>query len=400
MELVLLLALFVPVAVLVASTLLLISGAAKSYKEYQVYFFPFFFIFLIPCLAPALPGIDLRSVIAVVPLAGIAVAVREVLIGELDLPFMALAFLSTGGLAFWLTKRTQDTLSNEKLISGADLDAADLSGGAALFPRHVIRWYLGLWVVFFVVSLWWGEELGIRGQVLVNMVVLFFGGSLIMIRRYGLNAREAFALRAPHPSAWLAVLIGAPSALVFGVTVIQLVSSYLFPVPEQLLESFGQSLVGPDLPLWQIVVLLTVMPGIFEELFFRGVLVQGLKGRIRNPWLLALAVGLIFGFYHPSLFRIIPTAWLGFLLTGVVLLSGSIYPAMLWHGLNNAIAIVPFSQGWVPEDFEPETWWAIPAAVGLGLAFWILKEGRKKAPPGGHRPTQGPGGVSAETHGP
>jgi hypothetical protein len=90
-------------------------------------------------------------------------------------------------------------------------------------------------------------------------------------------------------------------------------------------------------------------------------------------------VGIIFGIFHVSLFRIIPTAWLGFVLTWVVLFGGSIYPAMLWHALNNAIAIVPFSLGWLSEDFTPEAWWAFPASVALGFSLWILwKTGPRK----------------------
>lgn len=380
-DLALLLALFVPVAILVAATLLLLSGAAKSYKEYQVYFFPVFLAFILPCAAPALPGIDLRSVIALVPLAGVAVAVREILIGEVDLPFMALAFLTTGGLAFWLTKLTQDTLSNEKLISGSDLDEADLAGGAALFPRHVFRWFLGLWVVFFVVSLWFGEELGLRGQLVVNLVVIFFGGSLFLIQRYRLDPKEAFNLRFPHPAAWLAVLMGAPAALIVGVGLAELVNTFVFPVPEQLLESFGQALVSPDLASWELVLFLAIMPGIFEELAFRGVLLHGLRRRIRNPWLLALAVGLIFGAFHVSLFRIAPTAFLGFILAWVVLLGGSIYLAMLWHALNNAVAIIPTSLGWLPEDFAPEGWWVVPAGLVLLISLWILRRTGPGNPP-------------------
>jgi membrane protease YdiL (CAAX protease family) len=115
------------------------------------------------------------------------------------------------------------------------------------------------------------------------------------------------------------------------------------------------------------------MPGVFEELTFRGVLLHGLARRLRNPWLLALAVGAIFGFFHVSLFRIVPTAWLGFVLAWVVLLTGSVYPAMLWHALNNAIAIVPAHQGWIAESFEPEAWWAAPAALGLALSLWIMR---------------------------
>ncbi len=371
--LILLLAQFVPIAVLVASALLLLSGASKSYKEYQVSFFPVFIAFIVPSFAAALPGISLHSVIALVPVAGVAVAAKEILVGVIDLPFQMLAFVSTGGLALWLTIRTEGTLSNEKLISGSDLDEADLTGGAALFPRHVLRWYLGLWVVFFLVSLWFGQDLGVRGQLIVNLLVIFMGGAAVMIRRYRLDPREAFALRAPHPAAWLAVLLGAPAALLVGVGLAELVNAFVFPVPEQLLESFGQELMGPQLPLWQLVLFLAVMPGIFEELFFRGLLLHGLRKRIRRRWLLALAVGLIFGIFHVSLFRIVPTAWLGFILTWVVLLGGSIYPAMVWHALNNAIAIVPSSVGWVPEGFEPQGWWAFPAALVLGVSLWILR---------------------------
>ncbi len=372
LELALLLLLFVPVTLLVAAALLLLSGASKSYREYQVYAFPLFLGFLVPAGAASLPGIDLHSVIALVPLAGVAVAVREILVGELDPPFLLLAFLSTAGLALWLARLTRDTLSNEKLISGAELDAADLAGGPALFPRHVVRWFLVLWVILFIVSLWFGTKLGVRGQLVVNLLGIFFGGSLLMVRRYRLDPVQAFGLRAPHPAAWAAVLIGAPSALILGMGVAQLVNTYVFPVPERMLESFGQQIMVPDLPLWQVVLFLSVMPGIFEELAFRGVLLHGLRQRLRNPWLLALTVGGIFAFFHVSLFRLVPTAWLGFVFAWVVLLTGSVYPAMLWHALNNALAIIPSRQGWVPQGFELDGSWTAPAAVGLAVAFWIL----------------------------
>ncbi len=88
--------------------------------------------------------------------------------------------------------------------------------------------------------------------------------------------------------------------------------------------------------------------------------------------LLALVVGAVFAFFHVSLFRLIPTAMLGFVLTWVVLLSGSIFPAMLWHALNNAMAIVPAYLELLPEEFEPSAWWALPAALGLGVSMWIL----------------------------
>ena len=80
LDLVLILILFLPLTVLISSTLLLISGYAKSYKEYQIYFFPLFLVFLVPSLAGILPGLDLRSAIALVPIDGVGVAVREIMV--------------------------------------------------------------------------------------------------------------------------------------------------------------------------------------------------------------------------------------------------------------------------------------------------------------------------------
>jgi sodium transport system permease protein len=386
LDLVLLLVLFLPLTVLISSALLLLSGYAKSYKEYQVYFFPLFLAFLVPSFAGMLPGMDLRSVIALVPIAGIGVAVREIMVGEYDWLFLALAFASTGGAAWWAARLTERTLSTERLISSSDLDEADLIGGPALFPRHVVRWFGVMWVVFLLTSLWFGEDLGIRGQLVVNLVFIFLGGSLLMVRRYGLDPRSAFALRPVHPAVWFAVLIGAPAAYLVGIGIAGLVNTYLFPVPQNVLEAFGDTLLGDEMPLWQLVFFLTIMPGILEELAFRGVLLHGLRKKF-GPVGLCLVVGATFGLFHVSLFRLFPTAFLGIVFAAVVLMTGSVFPAMLWHFANNAIALVPAHLGWVTDE-TPVPWWAYTAGVvGLIAAFaiiWVVRtpypDLRKKRP--------------------
>lgn len=383
-----LLLLFVPVTVLVAAALLLLSGISKSYKEFQIYFLPVFLVLLVPSAAAALPGIELRSVIAFVPVAGVAVAVREVLVGTRDLPFLLLAFASTAVAAAALARRTEGALSTERLLSPSGLEEADLVGGAALFPRHVLRWFLGMWVTLFLVSLWFASDMDIRWQLVVNLVGLFLGASLLMVRMYRLDPRQVFALRAPPLAAWPAVVVGAPSALIVGVGLTELVNRFVFPVPREVMESFGQSLVGPDLPLWQVVFFLALMPGVLEELAFRGVLLHGVSRRLR-PVATALVVGAVFGMFHVSLFRLAPTAFLGVVIASVTLLTGSIYPAMLWHFLNNAVAIVPVQQEWIPGDFTVEPWLTAVAAVGLAVAFWILWRTRQPYP--GMRPWRGRG---------
>jgi sodium transport system permease protein len=370
--------LLLPLTVLVASVLLLLSGYAKSYKEYQIYFFPVFLLFVVPSLAGMLPGMELRSLIALVPIANVGVAVREVMIGEYDWPFLLLALASTSFAAAAFARLTGRTLSIERLISHADLDEADLEGGEALFSRRVIGWFGVMWAVILVTSLWFGQSLGLRGQVVLNLVGIFLGGTVLMIWRYRLPVREALALRPVRPFVWLAVLIGAPSALYVGNGIAQL-AEYVIPVPQEVIESFGQYLLPDDLPLWQVVFFLALLPGICEELAFRGVLMYGLRRHLR-PIPLALLVGLIFGLFHVALFRLLPTAYMGTLLAGVTLLTGSIFPAIVWHAVNNASALVPAYLGWVPPSgpVQPWTYWA--ALAGLALAFWILWRQRTPYP--------------------
>ncbi|MDX1567843.1 MAG: ABC transporter permease subunit/CPBP intramembrane protease [Longimicrobiales bacterium] len=368
--------LYLPVVFLVASVLLAVSGYARSYKEYQIYAIPLTFLFLLPALAAALPGVDLRSVVAAVPLAGVSVGVREVLVGEYDWAFLALAFASSTGAATWLTRVTAGFLSRERLVTPGDLDMAELAGGEPLFRKRVLRWFGILWVLLLVNSLWLFGDLGIRAQVLVNLVGIFLGGSLVMIHRYDLDVRKALALRAPHPAVWIAVVVGVPAAQLTGIAVSR-AAEFFFPVPEEVMEAFGQYLLPEGLPLWQVLFFLCVLPGVCEEIAFRGVLLYGLRKKLR-PVRLALTVGLIFGLFHVDLFRILPTAYLGVVLTAVVLLSGSILPAMAWHGLNNAFALVSADQGWSPESAPPSLVWL--GAAGLAVSGWILWRTRRPYP--------------------
>jgi hypothetical protein len=73
-----------------------------------------------------------------------------------------------------------------------------------------------------------------------------------------------------------------------------------------------------------------------------------------------------------SLFRIIPTAYLGVILATVVVLTGSILPAILWHTLNNALVLVPASLGWLDPDQAVAGWLYALAAVGLAASLWVI----------------------------
>jgi membrane protease YdiL (CAAX protease family) len=368
--------LFLPVAALLSALLLYISGRSSTYREAQTWFLPLFLGAMVPPAAAFLPGIELRSAIVLVPVANISVGITELLAGRADGPMLALAWLVTAAAAVWVTRLAARTLTGERLLAAGQRDAAEALGGPALFPRRVLLWFGLFWVIQFAVALNVEWMQAIERQVLFNVVLIFGGGAFFLIRHFRLDPKEALALRAPHPAAWLAVLIGVPAGLVTGIGVFRL-ASLLFPMPEALLKAFSETLAPHEMPGWQMLVFLAVLPGIFEEIAFRGVLTYGLSKRLR-PVALVLTVGIIFGLFHSALFRIAPTAFLGVLLTSVVLLTASIFPAMLWHGLNNALALLAGRAGADLADLPPVYY--LTAAAVLALAFWILWRTRRPYP--------------------
>jgi membrane protease YdiL (CAAX protease family)/ABC-type transport system involved in multi-copper enzyme maturation permease subunit len=363
-----------PLAALVAALLVLISGRAQSYREAQLYLFPLLLLCGVPAAAASLPEISLRSAIVLVPIANISIGVKEMLVGRVDWLMLPLAWLVTAATAGYAMVAATRALSTERLIVPSSIDSAAVRAGGVRVGQ-VATWFAVMWAILLVVSLNLGEQTDIRLQLLVNLVVVFLGGSLLFIRRFKLDPRAVLSLNAPHPLAWLAVLVGTPAALVTGIGVFRL-SQLFLPVPREMLESFSQYLVPESVPFWQLLPMMTILPGICEEIAFRGVLLHALK-RHYPAVAAALLVGIVFGLFHFSLFRILPTAYLGVVLAAVTLLSGSIYPAMAWHALNNALGLLA---GHYKVDLEKlpaaEYVWA---AIALVLALVLLWRTRPPA---------------------
>jgi membrane protease YdiL (CAAX protease family)/uncharacterized RDD family membrane protein YckC len=111
--------------------------------------------------------------------------------------------------------------------------------------------------------------------------------------------------------------------------------------PEQ--EDIGKELgvCNPGIGIAVFAVLsIVILAPIAEEIFFRGFFFAGLRTKW-SLWPSALLSGAIFGLVHaptgPT--AAIPLAGLGVGLAWLYNKTGSIYPSMLAHFLNNAIAI-------------------------------------------------------------
>jgi CAAX protease family protein len=178
----------------------------------------------------------------------------------------------------------------------------------------------------------------LAAQALLGATLLFVALGMATEWKFG-RLREAFArlgLRRFQPSA-----IGWMFAVLFTYYVAAAIFATLVLTPEQ--EDIGEELgvCDPGVAVAVIAVLLVVvLAPLTEELFFRGFVFAGLRSRW-SLWPAALVSGLLFGLVHaptgPT--AAIPLAGLGVGMAWLYDRTGSLWPCVGAHFVNNALAI-------------------------------------------------------------
>lgn len=160
--------------------------------------------------------------------------------------------------------------------------------------------------------------------------------------------------------------IGASAASVAIMATLIVGAALLFGVP---LEDLPSALASPG---WFILVL-ALVPGLWEELAFRGLILSTLQDRYR-PWIAILITSLLFGLFHVSnlLLRGPDQVIMEMIMAGVVSLAwgyaviktGSLIPAIVSHYCINVFIWL------LPADLSE----AASAGVfgGLTIAYPIL----------------------------
>ena len=91
-------------------------------------------------------------------------------------------------------------------------------------------------------------------------------------------------------------------------------------------------------PIWSAFIIACIIPGVFEELAFRGFIMSRLEkvGSVREALIIQAAMFSVLHMF-PAIF--ISHFIIGIILGAVRLRSGSLYPGMLIHAVWNGIAI-------------------------------------------------------------
>ena len=336
-------------AVLISALLLCICVNTSSFKEAQNMTTPLLIIVLVFSMAGMLDGLKL-SRMAAVPVVNVALLIRDafafqysagsivtVLVSNLVYSAAVLVIMSrmyaSESILFWdgmngihFFKSRKYIIKKEGSLPGVG-DAVILSG------------------VFLMLMLTVGTYLQVRfvGIGLLGIQALAAGLPLFMAWYMKNDFKELFAFRKPKKPA---ITIPACFLLWLGVYLFLIsvapVLEHLFPAAAENLDTTEDYIVS--MSKFTMVMVVAVAPAVCEELFFRGFLLGTFRGKWSKPVALVL-VSVLFGLYHMSLPKFFTTGLLGAANGFALLMSGSIYPAMAMHFLNNTISVLPYLFG-------------------------------------------------------
>jgi len=377
-----------------SAVLLCLTSVARSFKEAQAYLIPLMLLSLAPGVASLIPGVELGSGFAVVPLLNMVLLARATVMGTATASLAAVVVGSTlayGAAALALAARW---FGSDAVLAGSSGDWGDLfrrpeKPSAQPSPTTAAAVFAVMFPAFFITGSLVGrqEELSIATRLTLNAVLtaLLFGvwplGVAIWRR---IPPLAAFRLNPPAllavSGAILAGFLAWP--LMHELTLWQMRAGIGTLGAEQMERAKGILEAWKQVPFPVVLLAMAIVPAVFEELSFRGFLFSALERHLRGP-ATVVATAVAFGFFHLlvggtlAVERFLPSTILGLILGTIALWSGSVLPGIFFHIAHNGtlITIAHYrdelkARGWdLPEEQHLPAIWlgASVAAIGIGL---------------------------------
>lgn len=335
----------IPLAFFISAMMMAAAMLARSFKEAQYYVTPLFMAVIFPAAIAADPTIELTRVTQFIPIANVSLLFRDLVMGNATLELTFVVFLTTVVyatlallIAASLFQREEVILSEEKGIP-LSFKRSQFIGSDSPTPGLAF----GLFSVVMLL-IFYGGSYAQSKNIHIGLVITEYGlilaPVLFVLWFVRVNIRESLNLRLPNAGVTLGTLILAP-AWVFVIIQISVWLNKVLPVPEEF-ASLGEELFSLGDSAGGVLILIAVIalsPAICEEVLFRGAMLSGLKDRFPQ-WATVMIVGVAFGMFHLSIYRFVPTALSGLMLSYLVVRSGSIFPAMFAHFVLNGLSVL------------------------------------------------------------
>lgn len=223
----------------------------------------------------------------------------------------------------------------------------------------------------FIASFILGEAISgyMYAIVIINQLLIVSSAVVYCIVKK-IDIRETFRIRKLEPvPALIIILLAVPlylaAVMLNGIVIygLQFIGEPLkqnVPVPETLPELVAG------------ILIIAVMPGICEELMFRGLLLTAYEKR--GSYRAVVFVSILFGLFHFDITNLAGPVFLGLVFGYYVVRTGSIFAGILAHFLNNLIAELIQYLWTDPNSSESLllTWQDLLSFIALGIPALIV----------------------------
>lgn len=118
------------------------------------------------------------------------------------------------------------------------------------------------------------------------------------------------------------------------------------------------------------VFIIAFLPAISEEICFRGALQRIMIQITGKAWFGIIITALLFSALHLQFQGFLPRMFLGMILGAIYWYSGSLWPSIIAHFVNNAVQVIAVSK--MPEYIEKNPPVSIYLALASGLLVWVI----------------------------
>lgn len=132
-------------------------------------------------------------------------------------------------------------------------------------------------------------------------------------------------------------------------------------------NNFGEFLIG--------FIAIALIPGIGEELLFRGVFQNSLQRLSKNKHVAIWVSAFIFGAIHMQFYGLIPRMLLGAVFGYLYVWSGNIWYPIIAHATNNGLAVImAYSVSMTESDFNIDDTesFPLPAQIAAAVLFVVI----------------------------
>lgn len=354
------LVMLVPLASLFSALCLAFATFARSSKEGQYYLTPLLMVTMGLTVFCSSPGVEIEPFYSVMPVMGPALLLKGLLRAtgpatELYLYAIPVLLTSIGYSLVALWWAIEQFGREEVLFREAE--RFDLR----LWVKHLLRdkeptpsfteagfcFLIIMLLQFLSMKSMQGAMHGVaeadRGVlqirlVLIQQMALIATPALMMGVMLTTSMRKTFSLRWPGFSrlgcAMLLPFALHPLSYELGRSL-----EWFFPKPPPGLAEALKSLSGDSVPLWLLLLALSVAPAICEEIAFRGFMLSGFSRGGKVGLAVALS-SLAFGIIHMIPQQVFNAALLGVVLGMMCVRSRSLLPGIAFHLIYNAMGVL------------------------------------------------------------